>query len=1096
MTQTPLGPPGECADGSGGGAAGSDVEQNLLCDLDAEGNLLGTALAVYEYDENGNPVGAPTFVDPATGLPYVQQGLLQPCADTGCLAPVLFHTTTSQSGPVDHPGRQYDLTLPINPGFQVDSLQVDDTNHPANLFWTVFDPDGETFRQDLTTFIEGRLPADAVVTITNPNAGTVVCGLAVPMTIHIECLRIDQAPPNLVELVYNGGRDLVVNPAYLTTPPTDLSNVQFSYLRRQDAGGTINCTGAANRGWETNDLGPNGTRDFELWGTGPGGLQQQSNATPTPRGTPIQEVTADINDTGAGPTIWQTFQVPAAGNFRVQLVHGARDPGEQHTIRLSTGDTNDTGPGDIINDVTNPPSVTNSGGPNPWTTLDQTVPLGAGEYTFSFQTTTPVGDNRGGLFTDMRVYQDVPGQRATAEVDDDTCVVTTEETTTVCDDQYWAPRCVAGDVVSWRNVETGTELANAAFWGQAPAPIPGGCPGGASGGGGGSVAANLVHTYQVCAVVGGVPTTLQRVVITDGSGGVLADSFVGPDGGPVTAPTDYTVGSCQPAFRDVELVELCDLQANGGIVPFVREMLFDINGNLVSARNIDANGSVYVPTGQVTTCSAIGSVAEFVLCDEQIIPAGPPVERITNGNFVADASGWNIVGNANWTNNAGYLGPDGQPGILALNGGNLPANAVVSQSVSSGITPGDVFHLQARLGTKSTDSQSSGPIRVLVEVLDGGSNVLYSQQFVPTMSVGGVAIQWPPNGVVNVPGIVATDGTITVRFTDQSGPANLGGADGAVDAVSLMQQVSAGTTNVPFIRKLIQNAEGAVRSVVDLDLDGALYEVQGTVGTCPVELGELTVESEQIDTEILILCDANGTRFLRRYVYDAETPGVTVVNTTLDGSTPFAPVGAAVICTTPVATDFDFAIEQLCDNNGPFLRRFTFNSATGAVTTITNTTLAGANYAPVGTVGNCEQCCPQVVGEGCTNVGSGRYTAIRAVNGTISLIDSVTGAAVAPAAIVACAQEAVETVTAQHRLIGDADAAWTPGADVVGTLLSVTYTVLSGTADVTDQSGTVATGLPAGLTTTWSTEDDANTLSGPQSIDAVGGQTYVVWTQR
>lgn len=90
---------------------------------------------------------------------------------------------------------------------------------------------------------------------------------------------------------------------------------------------------------------------------------------------------------------------------------------------------------------------------------------------------------------------------------------------------------------------------------------------------------------------------------------------------------------------------------------------------------------------------------------------------------------------------------------------------------------------------------------------------------------------------------------------------------------------------------------------------------------------------------------------------------------------------------------------------------------------------------------------------------------------------------------------AVETLNAQHRLIADADPAWTPGADVVGTLTSVTFTVISGTATVTDQSGTVATGLPVGVSGTWTAEDD-NTLQGPQSIDAVGGQTYVIWTQK
>lgn len=281
----------------------------------------------------------------------------------------------------------------------------------------------------------------------------------------------------------------------------------------------------------------------------------------------------------------------------------------------------------------------------------------------------------------------------------------------------------------------------------------------------------------------------------------------------------------------------------------------------------------------------------------------------------------------------------------------------------------------------------------------------------------------------------------------------------------------------------------------DFELDGNTpYAVVGPVQLC----GPAGDETVGRDVEQQILCDANGTRFIRVYQYgeDTGTPSGVPSDYTLAGA-PFAPVGAVGICSTPVVTDFDFAQQVLCDANGtPFLRRFTFNSQTGAVTATVNLTLAGAAFAPVGAVGQCSDCCPQVIGEGCTNVGSGFYTAVRATNGTVSLVDSVTGAAVLPANIVPCPNDDVaRTLTAQARLVGDADAPWTPGADVVGTLTSLTMTVLSGTATLTDQSGTVLAALPTGFSATWVVEDD-NTLSGPQSIDAVGGSTVVHWTQR
>lgn len=42
--------------------------------------MLGTALVVYDYNDETGVAGAPTFVDPATGTTYVVQGTLQPCA--------------------------------------------------------------------------------------------------------------------------------------------------------------------------------------------------------------------------------------------------------------------------------------------------------------------------------------------------------------------------------------------------------------------------------------------------------------------------------------------------------------------------------------------------------------------------------------------------------------------------------------------------------------------------------------------------------------------------------------------------------------------------------------------------------------------------------------------------------------------------------------------------------------------------------------------------------------------------------------------------------------------------------------------------------
>lgn len=86
------------------------------------------------------------------------------------------------------------------------------------------------------------------------------------------------------------------------------------------------------------------------------------------------------------------------------------------------------------------------------------------------------------------------------------------------------------------------------------------------------------------------------------------------------------------------------------------------------------------------------------------------------------------------------------------------------------------------------------------------------------------------------------------------------------------------------------------------------------------------------------------------------------------------------------------------------------------------------------------------------------------------------------------------TLTAQAKLLGAAGS-WTP-ADVTGVLTSLSFTVLSGTVDLVDESGTALNNLPAGVTMGWSVSD-GDTLTGPVSITADTASSAIVsWTQR
>lgn len=200
--------------------------------------------------------------------------------------------------------------------------------------------------------------------------------------------------------------------------------------------------------------------------------------------------------------------------------------------------------------------------------------------------------------------------------------------------------------------------------------------------------------------------------------------------------------------------------------------------------------------------------------------------------------------------------------------------------------------------------------------------------------------------------------------------------------------------------------------------------------------------------------------------------------------------------------------EALCDDNGIFYRRVTDNGA--GVRIVSFVTIAGAAYVPVGTIQTCAGQTTSVDVEDNILCDVDNDGVVIATCIAVYTYDAETGLPVGPPTLVvpgtntpyvpvgtiqACVGPAAFIIESHHRLVGAADAPWTP-SEAAGVLTSVTFTVLSGTATVIDFQLNVAAGLPAGLSTTWKTEADrGGSLAGPQSIDAVGGSTYVTWTE-
>lgn len=916
--------PQPCGDGAGSGG-GPDVEQVLLCDVLADGEIAGTALAVYEYDETGAPVGAPTFVNPATGLPYVPVGILQPCpGDVGCGAPTQF--CFQSTAPVDQPGRMYDTVLTLGQGFAVQSLVKDLVETPLNIVWEVTDPTGAAFASTLQTAIASQF-AGQTVTVT-PGAVDPCTGGTATFAVHIECLRIDQTPPSLLQFKYNSGRDLIVNPAFLSTPNTG----QFAFLKRQDGAssvstGSVLCTNVANKGWQTNDI----RNSFETWGP-PGSAQNVAAATtPPPRGTVVQEINsygsgAQTESPGFGNdpnTIWQTFVVPAAGNFTVRVVVGGRASTENIAIKLSTGDVDAAGIGDVINTSVNAGQVTTqdatgnntgTGTAGPWTTFNQTVPLAAGTYTLAFtgppKPPGPGGNAFGGLFTDMRVFQDAPGTVQAFTNDDNTCVVPTTETSTIC--EFWAPRCSAGQIVGWYNVADGEELTNAQFWAQVPAPT---CCSGSSDQGMSSVG-NLVHTYLVCATLNGEQRTMSRVVVSDQAGGIIADSFIDTDGAPVT-PSTWQPGDCSGNTPPTFAGFVCDVFGGAPSLPAVAPTCPGFA--LAAPQGLTAgDGMTEGPAGTYTPTSGSNAYLSWGRSPDDDQHAICSL-KFVNDPGTGDDPLWQLIGS-----------------FVDANGNGQSLDPVWITAITTALGTSDLTDIPP--GTTATAPAGGTSVTITFDgpsthsQMFGGNGAFFVREQDGDGLAAGVTLAFDPpirsfllfpNVTAPTPGSFsglqesrATPGTAPIpaapasvtevkQFRSADGTSFYENLDGTPHTVLgtvgecgtyFQEQLCDSPTGVEFLRVYTVTG-GAVSAFQDYDLDGVPYAVTGIAGRCQTEVADLRL------VESKVLCytaaDTTVTEFLRRYLMGQD--GVTVIavlDTLLDGTTPFVTVvgGTVALC--------------------------------------------------------------------------------------------------------------------------------------------------------------------------------------------------------
>ena len=484
---------------------------------------------------------------------------------------------------------------------------------------------------------------------------------------------------------------------------------------------------------------------------------------------------------------------------------------------------------------------------------------------------------------------------------------------------------------------------------------------------------------------------------------------------------NFTLGG--GAYVPVGTVRSCATVTNGYAVlcdtvgPFLRQYSTNEAGTF-SVTSLTLAGVLYVPVGAVGICpqTVSGSVTVSNLRDDELeilCDAGaanlPFIRRyrtdsagvVTSANFTLDGTTpYVLVGAAarctavTGTVSVSNLAADDEMEVLCDAGAaNLPflrqyayppggGAPVVSNFALDGVTPYVVIGPVARCTSVTvTNFPATQPISGSVSLLnqfDDEYQVLCDTT--PTTFIR--RFRTDSAGVVTVANFTLAGGAFV--------PVGAVGNCATAGSVTVSNQsddewevlCDAGAAGAQFLRRYRTDSTGTVTSANFL-LDGTTaYVVLGVATACrgisgvvPLPTGAATLAAQR-DDEWVVLCDNNGP-FSRRYRTDSAG-AVTKADFLLDGTTAYVTVGTIVVCGDVTNFPLSRSVVVLCDNNGAFLRRYNITSA--GVVTKTDTLLDGSTvYVTVGTIKSCSPSASNStltwstvnLGSGAVNVGAG-----------------------------------------------------------------------------------------------------------------------------
>lgn len=614
-------------------------------------------------------------------------------------------------------------------------------------------------------------------------------------------------------------------------------------------------------------------------------------------------------------------------------------------------------------------------------------------------------------------------------------------------------------------------------------------------------------------------------------GSLAGIELVNPaDGSPYTLQGELMhcpTGQAQP---EPDLAILCDVAADGTATRFIRDYRRNENTQITGFTDYTLAGASYTPTGAVGTCDPppCGSTITIPLCDLQLDGTTRPFLR----RLTFDCAG-NVLNSRDTTNGTDLYAVTGTVGQCPTE----PA-PVIPQ----------VFHGEFELCDVQPDGTAVPFIRKLVQDAAGAVTdvVDLALDGTPYATAGTVGRCEPPQEQCRNTSTVLlcdlpTDGTPAPTVTDTPGAPYYPYTTG-VPAPGAQTLWDGGTLTLPDAAGPQPGTGGTVRTAAAI--------LQAPRPVCDAGTAHVTVQ-----VDVTQLGPDNGCRitgFLGLYngtgeanrvaiaLAPPDTPAGWTGTLTAEADVPAADLAAGNVavlvafdayddsgatCPPPRRTGWQlsqFDATVVYDQTGcaaQFLRNVTTDCETGAVVSVTDTTLDGDPYAVTGEPGQCTaasggSCCPQqpcpaqsvieqcrcddTDGDGLPDVG---YVELLAVDctGAITSVGTYTEGLTGPYTPVApvdcCESEdegAPPAFGVQARRVQLAPGAtWTATAHP--TLQSVTAIAHGGTATVTTADGTST--LHPGESATWGVSRDTDALlTGPLTITAGPGTVAVTFT--